>query len=185
MAAAEASTMRTMKREKPLAWPQAYQALLVTEYFPRLVRHAMHDRRIEVRFYVSCTTPHAAFVTTECPKGEDPFVAMYCERSIGNIDDVPATIYLAHELGHHESWLKGDTSDAFEELMTWKPHTVYDAPATLDRSIREEVLAEEERAWRYGREILAAALPQFPALADYDRFAKQNLIGYRAGLLLV
>ncbi|MDF2696096.1 MAG: hypothetical protein K0S65_4479, partial [Labilithrix sp.] len=26
--------MRTMKRETALAWPQAYQALLVTENFP-------------------------------------------------------------------------------------------------------------------------------------------------------
>jgi hypothetical protein len=176
--------MRTMKRETPLAWPQAYQALLATEYFPRLVQHAMHSRRIAVRFYVACTSPHAAFVTTDCPKGEDPFVAIYCERCVGNIDDLPATIYLAHELGHHESWLRGDTSDEFEELMTWKPHTVYEAPATLDRAIREEVLAEEVRAWRYGREILIRVLPHFPALEDYDRFTKENLSGYRTGLLL-
>jgi hypothetical protein len=177
--------MRTMKRETGLAWPQAYQALLVTENFPRLVWHAMHERRIDVRFYVAPATSHAAFVTTECPRGGDPFVAVYCERNVGNIDDVPATIYLAHELGHHESWLRGDTSDAFEELMTWKPHTVYEAPATLDRSIREEVLAEEERAWRYGREILGRVLPGFPGLKDYPRYATENLDGYRKGLLLV
>jgi hypothetical protein len=174
-----------MKRETPLAWPQAYEALLATEYFPRLVHHALQQRRIAVRFYVASASPHAAFVTTDCPKGEDPFVAMYCERSVGNIDDFPATIYLAHELGHHESWLRGDTSDEFEELMTWKPHTVYEAPATLDRAIREEVLAEEVRAWRYGREILLHVIPRFPALEQYDRFTAENLEGYRRGLLLV
>jgi hypothetical protein len=183
--AAEASTMRRMKREKPLAWPEAYQTLLVTEWFPQIVRHAMHDRRIDVRFYVAPASSHAAFVTSECPKGSDPFVAVYCERCVGNIDDIPSTIYLSHELGHHESWLRGDTSDAFEELMTWRPHTVYEAPATLPRSIREEVLAEEERAWRYGREILAALLPSFPGLKDYARYTSENLAGYRTGLLLV
>lgn len=176
--------MRTMKRETPLAWPQAYSDVLVTEHFPRLVRHAMEERRIAVRFFVACASPHAAFVTSDCPKGGDPFVVMYCEKSIGNIEDVPATIYLAHELGHHESWLRGDTSDAFEELMTWRPHTVYEAPATLARSMREEILAEEERAWRYGREILIAALPTFTELDEYDRRTKENLAGYRAGLLL-
>ena len=176
--------MRMMKRATPLAWPQGFDTILATEHFPRLVRHAMEERRIAVRFYVAGASPHAAFVTTECPKGEDPFVVMYCARFIGNIDDIPATIYLAHELGHHESWLRGDTSDAFEELMTYKPHTVYEAPATLDRSIREEVLAEEMRAWRYGRRVLAATLPTFDALDEFDRLAFQNLAGYRTGLLL-
>ena len=184
MAAAEASTMRTMKRETPLAWPQNYQTQLVTKHFPLLVRHAMHERRIAVRFYVASVSPHAVFVTSDCPKREDPFVAFYCERSIGNIEDVPATIYLAHELGHHESWLRGDTSDAFEDLMTTRPRTVYERPETLDRSIREEVLAEEQRAWSYGRKILASVLPRFPALTEYDRFTRENVDGYRTGLLL-
>ncbi len=176
--------MRLMKRQTPLVWPQGFDHLLVTEHFPRLVRHAMEERRIAVRFYVACASPHAAFVTTECPKGGDPFVVMYCEQSVGNVDDIPATIYLAHELGHHESWLRGDTSDEFEELMTWRPHTVYEAPATLPRSMREEVMLEEVRAWRYGREILIASLPEFAALDEYDRRTKENLAGYRAGLLL-
>ncbi|MBX3219335.1 MAG: hypothetical protein KF795_02375 [Labilithrix sp.] len=176
--------MRTMKRDKPLAWPATYQALLVTEHFPRLVRHAMHERRIAVRFYVAPATPHAVFVTTDCPKGEDPFVAIYCERAAGNVDDVPATIFLAHELGHHESWLRGETSEAFEDLMTSTPRTVYEQPQTLARAMREEIVAEEERAWRYGRTILRAVLPCFPALTDYDRFSRENVAGYRTGLLL-
>lgn len=176
--------MRTMKRDTPLVWPREYDGVLVTPHFPRLVRYAMHDRRIAVRFYVARASPHAAFVTTDCPKGGDPFVVMYCEHAIGNVDDIPATIYLAHELGHHESWLRGDTSDEFEELMTWRPHTVYEAPASLERSVREQVLEEEVRAWRYGREILTAALPDFSALDEYDRRTKENLAGYRTGLLL-
>jgi hypothetical protein len=173
-----------MKRQEAIPWPAAYAAVLVTEHFPHLVRHAMEERRIAVRFFIASASPHAAFVTSECPTGSDPFVVMYCDGSIGNIEDVSATIYLAHELGHHESWLRGDTSDAFEELMTWRPHTVYEAPASLERAIREEVLAEEERAWRYGREILRAALPSFTAYDEYDRRTQENLAGYRAGLLL-
>lgn len=176
--------MRTMKRETPLVWPETYQTLLVTTHFPLLVRHAMHERRIAVRFYVASGSPHAVFVTSDCPKGEDPFIAIYCERDIGNIEDVPATIYLAHELGHHESWLRGETSDAFEDLMTTRPRTVYERPETLERSIREEVLAEEQRAWSYGRAILASVLPRFPALTEYDRVTRENVRGYRTGLLL-
>src|SRR5262249_27031385 len=100
--------MRLMKRQVPLQFPRAYESLLVTEHFPRLVRHGMVDRRIEVRFYVASVSPHAVFVTSDCPNGRDPFVVVYCETSVGNVEDVPATIYLAHELGHHESWLRGD-----------------------------------------------------------------------------
>jgi len=173
-----------MKRDKPLDFPREYETLLVTEHFPRLVRHAMLERRIAVRFYVASVSPHAVFVTSECPKGNDPFVAVYCERSVGHVEDVPATIYLAHELGHHESWLRGDTSEELEDLMTSRPRSVYERPETLDRAIREEILAEEERAWRYGRGILEAVLPSFPALDAYDRFTKENVEGYRAGLLL-
>ncbi len=176
--------MRTMKRDRPLAWPAAYQAMLVTEHFPELVRHAMGERRIAVRFYVARAAPHAVFVTTDCPKGDDPFVAIYCAHAAGRVEDVPATIFLAHELGHHESWLRGDTSEAFEDLMTARPRTVYEEPHTLSRAVREEVLAEEQRAWRYGREILAAVLPRFPALTDFDRCSRENLEGYRKGLLL-
>lgn len=176
--------MRTMKRDRPLPFPPAYETLLVTEHFPRLVRHAMFERRIAVRFYVASVSPHAVFVTSECPKGDDPFIAVYCERSVGNVEDVPATIYLAHELGHHESWLRGDTSEELEDLMTSKPRAVYEKPETLDRSIREEVLVEEERAWRYGRKILESVIPSFPALDAYDRFATENVAGYRSGLLL-
>jgi hypothetical protein len=177
--------MRIMKRDKPLPWPESFDAVLKTVNFRRLVQHAMAKRCIAVRFYVASASPHAAFVTSECPRGGDPFVAMYCEDRVDNIDDVPATIYLAHELGHHESWLRGDTSEAFEELMTSMPQTVYAAPETLARSLREEVLAEERRAWRYGRDILAAVIPRFPSLSDYDRLATENVEGYRNGLLLV
>lgn len=173
-----------MKRDKPLEFPHAYEILLATEHFPRLVRHAMSERWIAVRFYVASVSPHAVFVTSECPKGDDPFIAIYCQRSVANIDDVPATIYLAHELGHHESWLRGDTSDELEELMSSKPRAVYEAPEMLDRSIREEILIEERRAWRYGRDILDAVLPSFPAGDAYDRFATENVEGYRSGLLL-
>ncbi len=176
--------MRTMKRDKPLGFPRAYEMLLVTKHFPSLVRHAMFERRIAVRFYVASVSPHAVFVTTDCPKGEDPFIAVYCERSVGNVEDVPATIYLAHELGHHESWLRGDTSEELEDLMTSKPRAVYEKPESLDRALREQVLAEEERAWRYGRRILEAVLPSFPALDAYGRFAEENIAGYRSGLLL-
>ena len=173
-----------MKRDRPLPFPPAYETLLVTAHFPQLVRHAMSERRIAVRFYVASVSPHAVFVTSECPKGDDPFVAVYCENQIGNIEDVPATIYLAHELGHHESWLRGDTSEELEDLMTTRPRAVYERPETLDRAIRQEILAEEQRAWRYGRDILEAVLPRFPALAVYDRFTTENVEGYRAGLLL-
>lgn len=177
--------MRTMKRDTPLPFPREYETLLVTPHFPRLVRHAMVQRRIAVRFYVAAASPHAVFVTSEVPKGEDPFVAVYCEKTAGNVEDVPATIYLAHELGHHESWLRGDTSEELEELMTSRPRSVYERPETLDRAIREEILEEEQRAWRYGRRILEAVLPSFPALDAYDRFTVENVAGYRAGLLLV
>ena len=176
--------MRTMKRDRPLDFPRAYETLLVTKHFPRLVRHAMGERRIAVRFYVASVSPHAVFVTSECPKGDDPFVAVYCEKSVGNVEDVPATIYLAHELGHHESWLRGDTSEELEELMTSHPRSVYEKPETLGRAIREEILEEEKRAWRYGRDILEAVLPSFPALGAYDRFMTENVEGYRSGLLL-
>ena len=176
--------MRTMKRDKPLDFPHAYETLLLTKHFPQLVRHAMAERRIDVRFYVASVSPHAVFVTSECPKGDDPFVAVYCEKRVGHVEDVPGTIYLAHELGHHESWLRGDTSEELEELMTSRPRSVYEHPETLDRAIREEILAEEQRAWRYGRDILATVLPTFPALDAYDRFTTENVEGYRAGLLL-
>src|SRR5690606_3265882 len=55
----DASIMRTMKRDRPLEFPRAYETLLVTEHFPRLVRHAMAARRIAVRFYVASVSPHA------------------------------------------------------------------------------------------------------------------------------
>jgi len=174
--------MRSMKRDKPLPWPPAYEMMLVTRHFPELVRHAMFERRIAVRFYVAPVAAHAMFVTTDCLKGADPFVAMYCEARVGNIDDIPATILLAHELGHHESWLRGDTSDDFEHLMASTPRAVYDEPETLPRATKDEIVTEEARAWRYGRHILRFALPDFTAWGDYDRIAAESVEGYRIGL---
>lgn len=176
--------MRTMHRKTPIPFPKRYEELFTTRYFPLLLRYAMEVRCIDVQFFCAFATAHAAFVTTDVPNGKDPTIAIYCEKMIGNVLDVDTTIFLAHELGHHESWSRGDTSDALEDLMTFRPAVVYDTPAHVERSMREEVYAEEERAWKYGREILNAVIPDFCAFVRFDELTEENLLGYREGLLL-
>lgn len=172
--------MLTMNRTEP--WPidaHVYDRVLSLPWFARLFRHAMEARRIQVKFQVHHREHIGGwFDTTACETDGDPSIVIYCPDEWGVFDDIEGTITLAHELGHHESWLRCEVSLAIGAIVD------FEKMASYPRINREEYLEEEARAWRYGREILASVAPDFSAFDSFDRTAAKAIGEYRSGLLL-
>lgn len=143
--------------------------------FFALYRHAMRERRIWVATMVD--EGHDFFVPDD---GDDPRVRIRWDEARAVDQELFLTITLAHELGHHESWLRGEYSDELIALLQ-RDEPIYDDPDAIDRSLREQHVEEEARAWRYGREILARVVPDFPAFDEYDRQARVEVDGHRKG----
>ncbi len=170
---------RTMKRTEPITGGP-YRDRQFPPLFHELREHALMVHRIRVEFFAGSNT-YFRFVTEYVPGGHDPLIAIDTPERVCNVDptrDAEHAAALAHELGHHESWLREETSEAFEELMTYKAQALYDDTANIDPALLDEVLAEEERAWGYGREILGAAVPAFDAWEQYDALAREAIDGY-------
>lgn len=166
-----------MHRSEPWEVDERLDAdVLNTTWFRILFVHAMTERFLCVRFNDEKPgrAGDAIFETTPGQfDGNDPSVVVYC-REWGVIDDdIAATITLAHELGHHESWLRGDAEDE-----------VYAAAldGTDSVTLRQAIFDEEERAWRYGRELLERLAPAFPAFVQFDSASRTAIEGYRVGL---
>ena len=112
---------------------------------------------------------------------QDPVILLHCAEGALTIEnDLVATITLAHELGHHESWLRSDCADDVYAIMMDD-----DGNADAPEALRRAWLEEEERAWRYGRALLREVIPDFPAFDLFDRMALDEIdgpAGYRIGL---
>lgn len=164
-----------------------YDDVAKTRWFRRLFQHALQVRRIDVR------TPAAEgdeldeeeisgdfCVRTEenADAEQDPVTLLHCANGTLSVEtDVMATITLAHELGHHESWLRGDCVDDVCAIMMDD-----DSNADAPEELRRAWLEEEERARRYGRARLREVIPEFPAFDLFDRAAVDAIDGYRCGL---
>lgn len=185
---------RKLRRTEPiivdLETDTGYEDVAKTRWFRRLFQHALQVRRIDVR------TPKAEGDELDdgeiagdfCVRTEenddpeqDPVILLHCaDGALTTQTDVMATITLAHELGHHESWLQGDCIDDVYTIMMDD-----DGNADAPEELRRAWLEEEERAWRYGRAILREAIPEFPASDLFDRTAIDAIEGpdgYRRGL---
>lgn len=150
-----------------------YEDVAKTRWFRRLFQHALQERRIDVR------TPAAE--GDELDEGEisgsfcirteedddpdqDPVILLHCaDGALAIENDLVATITLAHELGHHESWLRGDCVDDVYAIMMDD-----DGNADAPEALRRAWLEEEERAWHYGRALLREVIPDFPAFDLFD-----------------
>src|SRR5687767_9003394 len=139
------SARRSMKRTDPIEWDDVvWDTLNGTRWFKPLMRHA-HQRCIDVCFEDG---PRAAsrFDTTACtPKTDDeeegdPRIVIACREWAVVVDDVADTSTLAHELGHHESWLRRECANEVYAML-------YDDLANEPRELRQATLDEEERAW--------------------------------------
>lgn len=151
--------------------------------FRALFDHALDARHITVELRVDAER-EAGFLTEHCPDGHDPSVFITAAESIERLDDEIDTILLAHELGHHESWLREEASPEFDEIMAWQAANVRRRPQDFEAAIRIEMLHDEIRAWRYGRAILSGAVPAFDAWVRFDETERECLHGYLRGLLL-
>ena len=74
------------------------------------------------------------------------------------IDDLPDACVLAHEFGHFRSLQAGQQSARYHEIIDRPDPGREDGEmgAELSEEDKALVIAEEERAWDYGREELAA-----------------------------
>jgi len=151
--------------------------------FRALFDHALDVRNVDVQLRAGAETA-GLFVTEHCADGHAPHVEVVAPNRQDNLDEVEHTIVLAHELGHHESWLRCETTDDFEELIAHHATKIRERPGDYETAVRLEVIRDEVRAWRHGREILAVAVPTFSAWAAFDEMERVRLHGYLHGLLL-
>lgn len=103
-------------------------------------------------------------------------IGVYPPEGDGRFREPEDTITLAHEYGHHLSFMNGTRAAAYEEAVKLFPMRV----GELTDAQRRLILEEEERAWALGREALKA-------IGDLDTtmFEAQQVDGlgfYRAKL---
>lgn len=98
------------------------------------------------------------------------------------IDDVFDSMILAHEMGHHLSHLNGESSDEMNEIMRTTPERIKAEGPRLPRHLREEVVAEEIRAWNHARaDLRTVGFGRWPL---FERLASASVAKYIHGLEL-
>lgn len=169
-----------MHQSEPHWWDEDDRRDIIrtTRWFHVLMRHALEVRRIKVILHPE--ERGALFVTGDWP-AEDPTIIIPSNDWDTIPSDIIGTCTLAHELGHHESFLTGEYTDELISLAA--SDDLYERPDRVDRALREAMLEEERRAWRYGREIAASLLADFP-FDVFDRERNKSIEGYRRGYRL-
>ncbi|HSO33811.1 MAG TPA: hypothetical protein VLT33_14865 [Labilithrix sp.] len=157
--------------------------LVMPAMFKTLFDHALDKRLIDVDI-ARGEARSAMFVTEMVPEGGQPYIRVIMPGRTDAFDEVADTIHLAHELGHHESWLREDCSEELDELMEWQASTFVTCPQKHSAELRLEVFHEEVRAWVYGRAILSAAAPAFVDWPLFESTRLDALGGYLAGMML-
>lgn len=174
--------MREMKERHPRRLNQIAH-LPMPPLFKALFDHALDVEHIDVD--IRRTNVRGALFSTEpCDGGLDPFISVGHPERVGNFDDVVDTIHLAHELGHHKSWLLEEASEELEDVMMYAAEAFRSHPERYEHSLRLEAYEDEARAWLHARAILEVAVGAFD---EWDRFEREQvsaLEGYRNGLRL-
>lgn len=136
----------------------------------------LYGRANESGFYEPPTGPSGFPHVSIFREIDQPALAF--EVAEASTDPLEELIILAHEFGHHESWLAGHRPPLSGKSML-----------TDERlADPEAAYAEEVRAWHYARQILAGLEPEGPAQFDaWDTFASielASLFSYQSGLSL-
>ena len=121
----------------------------------------------------------AQYCTEPTLDGGEPFIMIGAHAHAH--DDIESTCALAHELGHHESRLRGEWPGWYERETAERAAAILVDVGYWQDDRWGAFLAQECRAWELGRELLRVGCPQFDDWDRYEEIASRSVGTYVEG----